>query len=345
MSLSMFFGRVVLPVSGLALAALLVWQVARTGSIELGPASMRGVLHWMGNETPPGEPLAQPAAPKRAARPGIMAEGRVVAYPGAEIIVGAETAGTIIRVLVQEKSTVRRGDPLVEFKCDELRASLDESLARVAEASTELEHQQKELARVDRLIVRQAGTDEERERIVSRLSIARSRRAAALAMVKRLDAMLAKTRIMAPIDGVVVTRMAHPGETLNVGTPLVKIVDLHKLRIEAEVDEYDISHCAPGSAVTIAAEGYQGKSWPGVLEEVADIVTGRRIRPEDPGRPTDSRVLPVRIAFLAQTSLKLGQRVEVEIFDHAARLPNTPRPNEAPSAATRPAVGRSGVSR
>ena len=258
MSVSMFLGRVLLPGIGLLLAAVLVWQVVRTGSPELAATSIRGSLRWIQDELPPQETKTIAAEQPSPARPAtIMAEGRVVAYPGAEVIVGAEAPGTIVRVLVSEKATVRRGDLLVEFRSDELRASLDEAVARVAETTAELEHQQREMLRVDRLIERKAGTEEERERVASRLGIARSRRAAAVAIVNRLAASIAKTRVSAPIDGVVVARLAHPGETLNIGTPLIKIVDLRKLRIEAEVDEYDISRCTPKSAVTIRAEGYQ----------------------------------------------------------------------------------------
>ena len=35
--------------------------------------------------------------------------------------------------------------------------------------------------------------------------------------------------------------------------------------------------------------------------------------PRDPARPVDVRVLRVKIAFSEMTTLKLGQRVEVEI--------------------------------
>ena len=44
-----------------------------------------------------------------AERPRVIAEGRVVAYPGAEVVVGTEAAGRIIRLDVQEKSVVRQG--------------------------------------------------------------------------------------------------------------------------------------------------------------------------------------------------------------------------------------------
>ena len=97
-----------------------------------------------------------------------------MAYPGAEVVVGAETPGTIVAVRVREKAIVRAGELLVEFKADELKASLDEAAARVTEAEAELDFQQKEVALMERLIQRKAGTDEERERIRSRLIVARA---------------------------------------------------------------------------------------------------------------------------------------------------------------------------
>ena len=48
------------------------------------------------------------------------------------------------------------------------------------------------------------------------------------------------------------------------------------------------------------------------MEEIPAAVIGRRLRPQDPGRPIDARVLAVKIAFGEATPLKLGQKVEVE---------------------------------
>ena len=51
----------------------------------------------------------------------------------------------------------------------------------------------------------------------------------------------------------------------------------------------------------------------GEVEEIADAVVPRQLRPEDPGRPSDTRVLRVKVAFREPSSLKLGQRVELAI--------------------------------
>jgi len=89
----------------------------------------------------------------------------------------------------------------------------------------------------------------------------------------------------------------------------------NRLRIEAEVDEFDAGRVPLHAPATITAEGYT-TVWRGKVEEIPDEVVGRRLRPGDPGRPIDARVLPIKIALESRSGLKLGQRVEVEIPVH-----------------------------
>ncbi len=92
------------------------------------------------------------------------------------------------------------------------------------------------------------------------------------------------------------------------GENVVTIADLSHLRVESEVDEFDVARIKPGAAVTIAAEGHD-KSWQGTVEEIPHAVVSRRLNPPDPSKPIDTRVLLVKIAFTEKAPLKLGQRV------------------------------------
>jgi len=114
----------------------------------------------------------------------------------------------------------------------------------------------------------------------------------------------------------VIARSVHPGEHIAIGDPLVTIADLSKTRIEAEVDEFDSARVALGDEVKVMAEGFDGKSWRGTVEEIPDAVVSRRIKPQDPSKPIDTRVLLVKVALAEATPLKLGQRVEVEVGSH-----------------------------
>jgi RND family efflux transporter MFP subunit len=265
----------------------------------------------------PGVDQGEPASPSET--PRVIAEGRVVAYPGAEVVVGSEAAGRIVRLEVVEKSRVRKGDLIAELNAEDLRAQLAEALARAAEAEADLCYFDREVHREESLIAKRAGTPQNLDGSRRGLDAAKARRASALADADRMRAMIDKTCIVAPIDGVVTARHVHAGETIEIAAQVVTIADLNRIRIESEVDEFDTGRVALKAEVRITAEGFPGQSWRGSVEEIPDSVVPRRIRPEDPGRPIDARVLPAKIKFEEPTPLKLGQRVEVEIVFQGSR--------------------------
>lgn len=253
------------------------------------------------------------AADRSAADARVTAEGRLVTYPGAQVVVATDLAGTLTRLHVREKDRVRKGALLAELRSDDLRAELAEQRAKVAEAAADIRFADVNVERAERLLAAQVGTQDTADRTRSNRDAAHARRQTAEAAVLRLEAVLAKTRLTAPIDGVILERNAHAGEHLEAGMPLVTIADLERTRVEAEVDEFDAGRVALGAPVLVRAEGYDRQVWRGKVEEIPDAVVSRRLKPQDPGRPSDTRVLLVKIALEEHTPLKLGQRVEVEI--------------------------------
>jgi HlyD family secretion protein len=301
MSPTMFLGRVILPALGLFVAVGVTWHsfrkvTARTEVISVGES---------------GRSAAR-------ATDRIIAEGRVVAYPGAQVNVGTEVLGTIINMPARETVAVHRGDLLVELRSDDVKASLREAHYRLIEAETgvRLLRARYQLDRIFPALT--SKTQQPADNRLEEHAVAQARRDAAKATVDRLDAESAKYRITAPIDGIVIARHADPGETITPGSSVVTIADLSRLRVEAEVDEFDIAGVTLGAKATITVEGYPGQVWKSKIEEIADAVTPRQTRPDDPGRPADTRVLRVRLALLEPNPFKLGQHVEVDIIRGAA---------------------------
>jgi len=249
----------------------------------------------------------------------VAAEGRVVTYPGSEVVVGAERAGRVVRVLVDEGQSVRKGDLVAELESDALRAALREAQAQVVEAEAQAHMADLTLRRREDLarerIVAAHDLDEARRD----LEIARARIDTARAAVARDEAEIRKTRILAPITGTVTGRHIQPGEMAEAGQKVLTLADLDRLRIEAEADEADAAALAVGAPVQIRAEGFPGRAWNGRVEEIPDSVTLRRLKPQDPARPTDTRVLAVKVAFAEPSPLKLGTTVELRIAAPAGR--------------------------
>jgi HlyD family secretion protein len=259
--------------------------------------------------------LAAPAQTGAATETGqrVVAEGRVAAYPGAEVTLGLDLAGTLESIGVEERQAVSKGQVLARLRVDDLRAALAEAQARIAESEADVKLYEIEVERAESLVRSRVESVQNADRARRNLDASRARLATARAAVRRLETEIAKSVLRAPISGVVTQKLIDAGESVRAGEPLITVVDLGRLRVEAEVDEFDASRIRVGASVRVTAEGYDDQRWNGRVEEIPDTVGRRSVRPQDPGKPEDTRVLRVKIALDEKTPLRLGQRVEVEI--------------------------------
>jgi RND family efflux transporter MFP subunit len=208
---------------------------------------------------------------------------------------------------------VRKGQLLAEIDSDELRAELAEARARVLEAEAEVRLSQSTLARRQQLQQERILAVHDLDQATRDFETSRARVETARASVARFEALVAKSRIAAPITGTLVARVVDAGQMVETGDHAFTVADLERLRIEGEAHEADAGGVALGAAVKISADGYPGRSWRGTIEEVPNSVTLRRIKPQDPSRPTDARVLAVKVAFAEPVPLRLGTTVDLRI--------------------------------
>jgi len=266
---------------------------------------------WKQAEAGAAIPSAQAKpAPERAQV--VLAEGRVAVPPGAEITVGAELSGKLVRLFVKERDHVKAGDVLAEVDVKEQQAALNEAWARVKEAGADVDFAARERKRSQQLWNSNVVAEAEHDRSVHGSAVAETRRGSLLAGAARISAHIAKSKIVAPIDGSVTERFADVGEMVAEGSPLLTVTDLSRPRVEAEVGEFDVARVRLGAEVTIRAEGY-AEHWSGKVVEIPDRVVARSLKPLDPSRPVDTRVLMVKVELGEPVPLKLGQRVEVEV--------------------------------
>jgi RND family efflux transporter MFP subunit len=208
---------------------------------------------------------------------------------------------------------VRAGELLAEIESDEIRAALDESRARVVEGEAEVRLAELARERRQKLLDEKIVAAHALDPATRDLDISRARVLTARATVARYEAQLRKSRILAPIAGTVTSRKVDAGQTVEPGDEAFTLADLSRLRVEGEAHEADAGSISLGAPVRIRAEGYPDQSWQGRVEEIPDSVTLRRLKPQDPSRPTDTRILAVKVAFAEKTPLKLGTTVELRI--------------------------------
>jgi len=256
--------------------------------------------------------VVPPGAAIAVERRAIRAEGRVETYPGSDITLGSELAAGV-EMIAGEGVAVEAGNVVARLGADEIRAQLRDAKARVVEVRAEHDFDVIQLGRLQILLRQNACSHAEFDKASFDLKASDARLDRALATVDRYESILRKTEIRSPIRAVVAHRFVEVGERVEAGTQVIRIVDASRLRIEAEIDEFDVGKLVVGAPVLVRAEGYDVPPWTARLEQIPSVVEGRQLRPQDPARPVDTRVVRAKIALLQVVPLKIGQRVEVEI--------------------------------
>jgi HlyD family secretion protein len=228
------------------------------------------------------------------------------------------TSGRLARLLKDEGDTVRRGDtvavlnqPGLDALISQRRAQAEAAALRVAEvaaAQADSARAANDLARARRLeqqnIISQqqydglvAAADAAAARLAARRA-ASSEVAAARAAVAAALATRDELTIVAPEDGVILSRYANPGEALTTGAPILSLGLVHRPWIRAYVGERYIGRVKVGQVATVRVDGYPGRAFPGRIVEIAsqaeftprvaltereraDLVFGIKVEPAD----------------------------------------------------------------
>ncbi len=89
------------------------------------------------------------------------------------------------------------------------------------------------------------------------------------AQVAISNSQLSDTAVYAPIDGVVLSKSAEPGEVLAAGTSVVMIGDLDHPWLRAYVNEKDLGRVKLGGKVKLSTDSYPGKAYWGTISFIA----------------------------------------------------------------------------
>jgi membrane fusion protein, heavy metal efflux system len=189
-----------------------------------------------------------------------------------EVHVTPLVGGVIRQVPVVLGDHVRRGQPMAVIFSSDLADAETGYLAMLAE----LEADHKKLERTQKLVKLGAASQQEEEDVTAdhaaheahvRAALARlqvlgasDRQVAALTQAEQVDANFS---VPAPINGIVLTRVANPGLVTNMAQELFTVVDLSTVWVMASINEKDFSTIHVGTIATVTAPAYPGRFWKG----------------------------------------------------------------------------------
>ncbi len=196
------------------------------------------------------------------------------AYTAAEVAtISAETEGTVAQVRVVDSQAVKRGDILVVLKDTDAKlamrqaeADLGRARAQLAAANADLERSRIDLERRQALVTSGSVSGDELTRVKNDAHKADAAYLAARASVAlaqaRLDKAkvdLGRTVIRAPVDGVVARRLVQLGQRVLPSMPLLSVVPIQDMYVDANFKEVQLKDVRPGQKVELASDLYGSK--------------------------------------------------------------------------------------
>jgi HlyD family secretion protein len=200
-----------------------------------------------------------------------------------------EEIGRVTELLVDEGDRVERGDLLLRIDDEAYRAAVEQNKAQVQlqqiaieRQRLKLENQQKQWER-QRMLHEQGLIDQDSfDLVTNELALAkvdlesnREQLSQAKAQLEQAEDRLRKTRVYAPIDGIVTSLDIKVGETAissstNIpGSALMTIANPDSIHTEVNVDEADIANVEVGQAADVYAIAYPDRPIKGIIDSIA----------------------------------------------------------------------------
>lgn len=188
------------------------------------------------------------------------------------ISVGTQVSGTVQKLHVDFNDRVKKGQVLMELDGELLQATERQSAANVLSAQASLELAQANFKRMQELFKKEYVSRQELDQARQSLKSAQASLQQAEAQNLRDRTNVGFTKILSPVDGVVIDRDVDEGQTVAASfqTPtLIKIAeDLKKMAIDTSFAEADIGDIKKGMPVHFTVDAFPNKKFQAVVEEV-----------------------------------------------------------------------------
>lgn len=254
----------------------------------------------------------------------LNASGYVVAQRKAAV--SSKATGRLEKLYVEEGKRVKQGDTIAQLENRDLKAALEEATATLRVAKANLKNATAELDDATLNYNRQTSLKESGS--VSAQAVdsaeARYKKASAAetsarfsvekaeASVKVAEVNFEQSYILAPFDGVILTKSAEEGEvvapmgaSLNAKASVVTMADMQSLMVEVDVSESSLEKVTLGAPAEIRLDAFPNDRFPGKVHMIvptadrskATVLT--KVKFDD----LDDKVLPemsAKVAFLSR---------------------------------------------
>jgi len=233
-------------------------------------ATCAAALYWNGRAGAPEARYRTGACSRGSVSEVVTATGTISAVTTVQV--GSQVSGIIARLHADFNSPVRSGQLLAELDPTPFEAQVQQRRADVSRAEVEARAAEIAFRRVERLLAEGLAPRADFDDAEANLDAARAQVEQAAAALRQSETNLRYTRILSPIDGVVVDRQYDVGQTVAASfqapTLFTIAQDLTKMQVQADVDQADIGRIQVGQQARFSVDAYPEQEFGGEIAQI-----------------------------------------------------------------------------
>lgn len=200
----------------------------------------------------------------------VTATGTVSAVTTVQV--GSQVSGVISRLYADFNSMVKQGQLLAELDPTPFEAQVEQRRADLTRMQVQTDDARIRYDRQRRLFENGLTSQAEVESAEAQYKSARAQVDQAQAALSQAQTNLRYTKIVSPIDGIVVDRQYDVGQTVAASfqaPTLFQIAqDLTKMQVQADVDQSDIGRVQVGQAARFTVDAYPEEEFRGRISQI-----------------------------------------------------------------------------
>jgi len=188
--------------------------------------------------------------------------------PVRQAIVKAKVAGDVLQVTVREGETVKTGQLLARIDTNDLEAKYVDRVGALESAKAQLALAEKTRAMNVRLLNDKFISQNAFDNTESSFNVAKGSVKSAEAQLQLAQNALKDASAYSPLAGIVAKKHVQPGEKVAIEAPLITVVDLKDLEVQAMVPAIDVPELRIGMPVEFAVDGFGERRFTARVERI-----------------------------------------------------------------------------
>jgi len=256
--------------------------------------------------------------------------GIVFALPDHSVKVSPGVAGKLLDVRVSPGQPVQKGQVIAILDARQLTDQASQAHAKVLVAKAGVEQAKTNLVlaqntgeRTARLVQQEIGAEKDLVAAKSQIETARAQLLAAQAQVsdafaaeRAAQAQLSYTTLKSPISGLIAQRFLNISDTADTATPVVQIVDLSQVVVEASLPTSQPATIKHGDTAAITAMSMPGHRITGTVQSINPVT-------DNQGTTVGVRILCSNPQYLLKEGMPVTVTILTGIHPSALTVPLT----------------------